>query len=171
MLYVYLASFSHGIFDIFSHPQISTQYFPHLMSDQMSSSPCWMSRVFTFATAAVVRFGRLSLNSSTFEFNFVSVFRPLGTITVLVVLDNFFLFLIELLWWCYLSQIITFLQWPTSNVLNFYFFLWLSLCHQSECLHIYLYDLDCVVLWALPGTSDEISTLLLYILTHIFTPF
>ena len=40
----------------------------------MPSFSCWISRIFTFATAVVVRFGRLGLNSSTFGFNFVSVF-------------------------------------------------------------------------------------------------
>ena len=142
----------------------------------MPSSSCWISRIFTFATAAV-RFGRLGLNSSTFGFNFVSVFLcysviTLGTITVWVFVDDFLLFVIQLVWWRCLPQSVTFLQSPTSNVVNFYFLLWLSLRHQSGCMQVYLYDLDCVVLWELPGTHEKIfSTLLLYILTHYFHAF
>ena len=44
------------------------------MRDQMSSSSCWMSRIFTFTSVAVVRFGWFALNYSTFAFNFVSMF-------------------------------------------------------------------------------------------------
>ena len=59
---------------------------------------------------------------------------PLGTMTVSVVLDNFSLLVIQLLWWRCLSQNATFLQLLTSNVLDFDFLLWLSLSHQSGSL-------------------------------------
>ena len=96
---------------------------------------------------------------------------PLGTITVSVVLDNFLLFVIRFYWWRCLSQSVTFLQSLTSSVLDFYLLPWLFLRHQSGWLQVYLYDLDCVVLWGLPGTRDQVfSTLFFYILTHIFLP-
>ena len=138
VLYVFFASFSHAIFEIFSHHQINivsrSLKFLHrtppiwwvikchrLLVEYLEFSPLLLLLLF------------VSVDSSTFGFNFVSVF-------------------------------LTVLQ-CNSIEYNFYFL-------QSGSLEVYRYDLDCIVLWELPGTSDEIfSTLLLYILTHIFAAF
>ena len=96
----------------------------------------------------------------------------MGRKTKSVVLDIFLLFVIQLLWWRCLFQSVTFIQSPTSNALDLYFLPYLSQRHQSGCLQVYLYDLDCVVPWGLPITCNEIfSTLLLYIVTHILATF